>query len=55
MSHARASARPGPAKFILRSVARFADTPGRCVCHATKTVVQEGVYRPKSQPAPEAR
>ena len=44
---------PGQAKFILRSVEQFADTEGRCVCHPAKTVVQEGIYRPKAAPAPE--
>ena len=41
---------PGQAKFILRSVEQFADTAGRCVCHPTTTVVQEGIYRPKTPP-----
>ena len=43
---------PGQAKFVLRSVEQFADTAGRCVCHPTRTVVQEGIFKPKSQPAP---
>jgi|GEM_PF-3980860 len=42
---------PGQAKFVLRSVEQFADTPGRCVCHPGKSIVQEGIFKPKQQPA----
>lgn len=45
---------PGQAKFVLRSVEQFADTAGRCVCHPTKTVVQEGIFKPKKAAEPAA-